>query len=156
MVPAPRRGAGRPRLDRPRADVAFVQDGQKNDSYPSRMNIKFATLNLEVRDVWRSVAFYTRVLGMQIDGGRSHPPTFAYLNSSGCALTLTTLHEAEAPEPSRTVEFGYETDDLAGFKERLAPLGITEVSTRTMDWGNAIELKDPDGHRVIVYEFKHE
>ena len=120
------------------------------------MNIKFATLNLEVRDVWRSVAFYTRVLGMEMDGGRSHPPTFAYLKSSGCDLTLTTLHEAEAPEPSKTVEFGFETDDLAGLKERLAPVGITDVSTQTMGWGNAIELRDPDGNRVIAYEFTNE
>ena len=71
-------------------------------------------------------------------------------------MTLTTPHEAAAREPSRTVEFGFETDDLAAFKERLASLGVPDARAQSMGWGNGVEMRDPDGYRILVYCFVNE
>ena len=93
---------------------------------------------------------------MELDARRSNLPTFAYLRSKTCAITLTTPHEAAAPEPSRTTEIGFETDDLPTFKELLASRGVSDAKAQSMGWGQAVELKDPDGYRVIVYAFRKE
>jgi len=118
------------------------------------MNTKLASINLEVADPERSQRFYTEALGMVEDPRRSHPPGFRYLSSAGCDLTLALPAEAGPPEPSRTMEIGFEVDDLEAFKRHLDASGFGGYREQSMGWGEALELLDPDGHRVIVYRFK--
>lgn len=118
------------------------------------MKIKLASINLEVADPERSQRFYIDALGMVEDARRSHPPGFVYLRSEGCDMTLTTPEKASGAEPSRTMELGFEVDDLGAMRQRLGALGVADLREQSMGWGEAIELCDPDGHRVIVYAFR--
>lgn len=120
------------------------------------MKIKLATINLEVADPQRSKRFYIDALGMTENLQRSHAPGFVYLASDGGDLTLATPQEALAAEPSRTMELGFEVDDLAALQARFEELGVTGFRPQSMGWSDVLEGHDPDGHRVIVYCFKHE
>ena len=115
------------------------------------MKTILSTVNLEVSDVARSKAFYTSLFGLTENAERSHEPTFAYLQSETCSITLTTPPAQNGVEPSRSIELGFETDELPAFMQRLQELGVDDVNSQTMGWGAGVELKDPDGHRVIVY-----
>ena len=117
------------------------------------MKTRLATINLQVADPHRSKRFYLDVLGMAEDARRSHPPTFVYLRSDGCDVTIATPPEATGAQPSRTIELGFEVDDLAAMKAHLSALGIADYREESMGWGQALELRDHDGHRVLVYSF---
>ena len=118
------------------------------------MKIKLASINLEVADPERSKRFYLDVLGMVEDNQRSHPPGFVYLRSDGCDMTLAAPREATGAEPSRTMELGFEVDDIAAMKAHLSCCSTTKYREQSMGWGDALELRDSDGHRVLIYAFK--
>lgn len=118
------------------------------------MTIALATINLEVADPQRSKRFYIDALGMVENATRSQPPGFVYLESAGCALTLATPQEATAAEPSRTMELGFETNDLETLRTTFAACGVTGFRSQEMGWGEVLEGYDSDGHRVIVYRFR--
>jgi hypothetical protein len=56
--------------------------------------------------------------------------------------------------PSPTIELGFEVDDLAALRSRIDAQGRREYRAESMGWGQAIELVDDDGHRVVVYQFR--
>ncbi len=118
------------------------------------MNTKLTSINLEVADPERSKRFYVDVLGMAEDNRRSHPPGFVYLRGNGCDMTLASPRATSIAEPSRTMELGFEVDDITAMKAHLSKLGVHDFREESMGWGEAIELRDSDGHRVLVYEFK--
>ena len=120
------------------------------------MSIRIATINIEVRDVALAKKFYMRAFGMTENERRSHPPSFAFLESGSVALTLTTPVESTRPEPSKTIEIGFETDDLAAAETNLVAAGAQGVQQKSMGWGDAIELHDLDGYRIVVYSFKRQ
>jgi catechol 2,3-dioxygenase-like lactoylglutathione lyase family enzyme len=115
---------------------------------------KLASINLQVIDPQRSKRFYVDVLGMVEDSRRSHPPTFVYLRSDGCDVTLAAPQESYGAQPSRTIELGFEVDDIAAMKSHLAASGIRDHREESMGWGQALELRDDDGHRVVIYSFE--
>lgn len=117
------------------------------------MRIKLASINLQVADPQRSSRFYVDVLGMVEEARRSHPPSFIYLRSEGCDLTLAVPQESCGAQPSRTIELGFEVDDIPAMKAHLAALGIRDHREQSMGWGHALELHDDDGHRVVIYSF---
>jgi catechol 2,3-dioxygenase-like lactoylglutathione lyase family enzyme len=118
------------------------------------MKTKLASINLEVADPERSKKFYLDVLGMVEDNLRSHAPGFVYLRSDGCDVTLAAPQAAGGAEPSRTMELGFEVDDIAAMKAHLSSCGIPDFHEESMGWGDALELRDSDGHRVLIYAFK--
>src|SRR5206468_10744356 len=104
------------------------------------MKARLATINLQVADPQRSKRFYLDVLGMIEDTRRSHPPAFVYLRSDGCDVTIATPPESSGAEPSRTIELGFEVDDLAAMRAHLSALGIPDYREESMGWGQALEL----------------
>jgi catechol 2,3-dioxygenase-like lactoylglutathione lyase family enzyme len=118
------------------------------------MKTKLASINLEVADPEQSKRFYLDVLGMVEDTRRSHRPDFVYLRSDGCDVTLARPHEGLGAEPSRTMELGFEVDDIAAMKTHLSTHGVPDYREASMGWGDAIELRDSDGHRVLIYAFR--
>jgi len=116
--------------------------------------VKLATINLEVADPQRSKRFYLDALGLSENLERSHAPGFVYLESEGCGVTLSTPEEASASEPSRTMELGFETEDLGALEARFAQYGVSGFRSKSMGWGDVLEGNDLDGHRVIVYSFR--
>ena len=121
------------------------------------MQIRFATVNLEVADPQRSKRFYIDAIGMRENERRSHAPGFVYLESEGLALTLATREDGQQPAPpSASTELGFEADDLGGVRDRFAERGFAGFVSQSMGWGDVLEGHDADGNRVIVYQFKTE
>jgi catechol 2,3-dioxygenase-like lactoylglutathione lyase family enzyme len=118
------------------------------------MKIKLASVNLEVADPERSKQFYLDVLGMAEDTQRSHRQDFIYLTSEGCDMTLAKSQNGTGAQPSRTMELGFEVDDLAAMKTHLSRHGTSNFREESMGWGDAVELRDGDGYRVVVYAFR--
>ncbi|QEH32053.1 Glyoxalase-like domain protein [Aquisphaera giovannonii] len=118
------------------------------------MRTKLATINLQVADPQRSRRFYEDVLGMVEDARRSHPPSFVYLRSDGCDLTLATPPESSGAQPSRTIELGFLVDDIEAMKSHLSARGIRDHREESMGWGRALELRDEDGYRIVIYSFE--
>lgn len=119
-----------------------------------RMNIKLHTINLEVMDPEAAKEFYVEALGMSVNPQRSHGPDFLYLESAGCHLTLAKREPAGAQAPCRTVELGFEVDDLPAVQNHLASRNVSGFKPQKMGWGEVIEGQDPDGHRVILYRLE--
>ncbi len=115
------------------------------------MKTRLATINLQVADPRRSRQFYEDVLGMVDDPRRSHPPNFLYLRSDGIDLTLAALDEADSVLPTQTIELGFEVDDFQAMKDHLSVLGVPDHKEESMGWGRALELHDPDRHRIVIY-----
>lgn len=115
------------------------------------MKLKLATVNLEVADPQRSKRLYVDALGMTENAQRSHPPDFVYLESEGADLTLGLPANGAAAQPSTSVELGFETDDVPALQARLRALGFTGFTPQRMGWGEVIEGRDPDGHRIVAY-----
>jgi catechol 2,3-dioxygenase-like lactoylglutathione lyase family enzyme len=120
------------------------------------MRARLATINLQAANPERSKRFYLDVLGLVEDAQRSHPPAFVYLRSGGCDVTIAAPPEADGGQPSRAVELGFEVDDLAAMRAHLSAHGIRNYREESMGWGEALELCDSDGHRVVIYSFKRE
>ena len=119
------------------------------------MKIKLATINLDVADPQASKRFYVDALGLTENVERSHPPSFVYLSSEGADVTLARPESNTRAEPSRTMELGFEVGDIAEARARLERHGA-RVSAKAMGWGDVVETRDLDGHRVIVYAFRRE
>ena len=118
------------------------------------MKTKLATVNLEVTDLDRSKRFYEEVLGMSEDDRRSHPPGFVYLRSSGCDVTLANSAAANGATTPHSVELGFGVDNITATRDHLSAVGFRNYREETMGWGEAMELSDPDGHRILVYTFE--
>ena len=118
------------------------------------MKTKLASINLEVPDPERSKRFYLDVLGMVRDTRRSHSPGFAYLRCDGCDVTLGNLQGASGADASRTMVLGFEVDDFEAMKAHLSACGISDFREESMGWGETLELRDYDGHRVLIYQLK--
>jgi hypothetical protein len=93
-------------------------------------------------------------LGMIEDARRSHPPAFVYLLSDGCDVRLATPQDASGAQPSRTIELGFEVEDIAAMRAHLAAHGIPDYREESLGWGETLKLRDSDGHRVLIYSFK--
>jgi catechol 2,3-dioxygenase-like lactoylglutathione lyase family enzyme len=125
----------------------------QSDEDPA-VRARLATINLQVASPERSKRFYVDVLGMAEDAERSHPPSFVYLRTEGCDVTLATPPESSGAEPSCTIELGFEVGDIAAMRAQLSAQKVRNLREESMGWGQAIELRDPDGHRVLVYSFE--
>ena len=119
------------------------------------MKTKFSTVNLEVADPQASKRFYVDVMGLVEDSHRSHAPGFVYLRGDGCDITLAAPEHGTASAPTRSIELGFEAEDLELVGRKLAE-AKRPVVQQTMGWGSAVETKDLDGHRVIIYRLKAE
>lgn len=117
------------------------------------MDIRLATINLQSRNPEDSRRFYTSVLGMAEDPRRSQPPDFFYLTSAAGHVTVAPPEGPSEGPASSSLELGFEVDDFDGMKAKLERLGLTAPREQAMGWGRAMELRDPDGHRILVYAF---
>ena len=114
---------------------------------------------LRVRDLDRSVAFYTRVTGLKIAAyKRESGQSFLSYGDDHHALALFEDTPADAGPVDRELtgmsHMGWELEDLDALeaaREALEAQGIA-IERRTDAFGrHSILLPDPDGNRVELY-----
>jgi predicted enzyme related to lactoylglutathione lyase len=108
---------------------------------------------ISVADVERSIAFYA-ALGFEVANSFAcegeTKPSWAWLQSHDAALMLAARSESLAPE--HTVIFYFYADDVTAAHASLVEAGLNpgEIATPFYAPQGEFELKDPDGHIVMV------
>lgn len=113
-------------------------------------------VHLKVRDLERSVAFYRRVLGLEVS--ERVEPAFAFLSGGEAHHELALQGLGPGAEPPRPTAVGlyhtaWEAPDRRSFAaayERLDELGAAaEAVDHGISW--ALYFADPDGNGVEIY-----
>ena len=110
---------------------------------------------LQVSDTDRSAAFYADLFDFTPNEARSYPPEFRYLETGGGALILQRIAPGASPAVPTSMEIGISVDDAQDLSERIqAAWPAHLIARRDLDWGTAIDVIDPDGHRLAAYELR--
>src|SRR3989442_10904796 len=118
-----------------------------------------ATVRYLVRDVERSIAFYTQTLGFKLD--QSMAPAFARVSNKDLTLWLAgpkssaarPMPDGRRPEPGGWNRFVLEVDDLVSMVERLKQAGVHfRNDIVTGPGGKQIVVDDPDGNPVELFQ----
>ena len=111
-------------------------------------------INLQVRDLSASRAFYTEMLGLTIDPHFSAPGVVLFESSTiPFALREATMNLDEAPQPGWGVTLWIDCDDVNELHAKLEATGAT-IITAPFDgpFGRTFVFADPDGYRITVNE----
>lgn len=116
----------------------------------------------QVKDVGRSIEFYTQKLGFTLD--RKHLPAFAQVSVGGFRLTLSgpgasgsrPMPDGEAQEPGGWNRVMLEVADLPAAMEALKRAGVRfRNEAEAGPGGKQIQLLDPDGNPLELFEPAH-
>jgi glyoxylase I family protein len=120
---------------------------------------RFAGIRYQVKDVDRSVAFYTQHLGFQLE--QQAGPAFATVTNGALHLWLSgpkssgsrPMPGGQQQEPGGWNRLALEVDDLPARVETMKKAGLhfrNEIETGP--GGQQIQLEDPDGNPVELFE----
>ena len=118
-----------------------------------------ATVRYLVADVARSIEFYRRHLGFEVE--QEMLPAFARVRLGDLTLWLAgpassaarAMPGGEQPKPGGWNRFVVELDDLAGLVDRLRSEGATfRNDIVSGPGGRQILLTDPDGNPIELFE----
>ncbi len=118
-------------------------------------------INLSVRDLARSIAFYTETFGLELkEDGRSRDRPFVIVGRPGVAYLA--LHESEDAGPARHPainHWGFVVGDLDTVLDRLEAEGVKVQFTGDYPRGvieyprsRSVYVEDPDGHQIELAE----
>lgn len=113
----------------------------------------------QVRDVNRSIDFYTRQLGFKLDG--KHLPAFAQVSIGDLKLILSgpgasgsrTMPDGQDQQPGGWNRVILRVDDLPSRIDELKRKGLRfRNEMETGPGGKQIQLEDPDGNPLELFE----
>ena len=123
------------------------------------LHLDFHGVRYQVREVARSVAFYTKKLGFELE--HQHLPEFATMSLGALKIFLSgpgasgsrPMPDGERQEPGGWNRVVLEVADLAGCiealkKDRLHFRNEMEVGPG----GKQIQIEDPDGNPIELFE----
>jgi predicted enzyme related to lactoylglutathione lyase len=109
-------------------------------------------ISLQVRDLARSRAFYTEVLGLEIDP-RFNTADFVLFESSTIPFGVgqASVDLDDAPQPGWGVALWIDCDDVDELRDRLEAAGASIVK-QPFDgpFGRTLVFADPDGYRITA------
>jgi glyoxylase I family protein len=113
----------------------------------------------QVKDVSRSIDFYTKQLGFKLD--QQHPPAFAQVSIGNVKLVLSgpgasgsrPMPDGRQQEPGGWNRIMLQVSDLAGRIEVLKKAGLHfRNDLEAGPGGKQIQLEDPDGNPIELFE----
>lgn len=113
----------------------------------------------QVKDVARSVAFYTRHLGFELE--HEHLPAFANVSLGGTHLLLSgpgasgsrPMPGGQQQAPGGWNRVVLKVDDLPGFIAELKKAGVRlRNEVETGPGGRQVQIEDPDGNPIELFE----
>ena len=113
----------------------------------------------QVKDVKRSVDFYTQQLGLKLD--LQNPPAFAQVSVGNLKLILSgpgasgsrAMPDGRQQEPGGWNRIILQVDDLPAHIERLKKSGLKFRNEMEVGpGGKQIQLEDPDGNPIELFE----
>jgi len=121
--------------------------------------LRVAGIRYQVKDVDRSVAFYTQHLGFKLD--QQAGPAFASVSHGNLTLWLSgpkssgsrPMPDGRQQEPGGWNRLALEVEDLPALVAAMKKEGLhfrNEIETGP--GGKQIQLEDPDGNPVELFE----
>ena len=125
------------------------------------MLMKFNSIQLKVRDVGVSVAFYGDVIGMEVNYEEPH---FAIVGLDDFRIMLQTDDKPDRPREfadeggirahrcvGATMQF--EVEDVDAYHANLLEQGVSALTEPTdQPWGwRDFNVHDPDGYRLVFW-----
>jgi len=116
-------------------------------------------IRYQVKDVARSVAFYTKHLGFTLD--RQQLPAFASVSLGGTVMLLSgpqasgsrPMPNGQQQEPGGWNRVVLRVADLAAFIHALEGTGLRfRNNMETGPGGRQIQIEDPDGNPIELFE----
>ena len=116
----------------------------------------------QVRDVSRSINFYTDHLGFKLD--QQHLPAFGQVSVGNLKLVLSGpgasgsrhMPDGKQQEPGGWNRIMLEVDDLSALIEKLKKAGLRfRNEMESGPGGKQIQLEDPDGNPIELFEPTH-
>jgi glyoxylase I family protein len=113
----------------------------------------------QVKDVARSVAFYTTHLGFTL--GHQQLPAFASVSIGDAQILLTgpgasgsrPMPKGQAQEPGGSNRVVLRVEDLSGFIDALRKSNLPfRNEMETGPGGRQIQVEDPDGNPIELFE----
>ena len=113
----------------------------------------------QVKDVSRSIAFYSQQLGFKLD--QKHLPAFAQVSINGLKLILSgpgasgsrPMPDGRQQEPGGWNRVLLQVDDLASHVDELKKAGLHfRNNLEVGPGGKQIQLEDPDGNPIELFE----
>ncbi len=109
---------------------------------------KVSVVYLYVRDMERSLAFYRDLLGIPLEGDGD----WQEANLGGTRFALHKTHEGIGEPSSGTIHVSLQVADADAAAEQLRAAGIETKETMRDEWGTAIEVVDPDGYEIYLFQ----
>lgn len=116
----------------------------------------------QVKDVARSIEFYTKQLGFTLD--QQHPPAFAQVSAGDLKLILSgpgasgsrPMPDGATQEPGGWNRVVLQVADLPQRIEQLRNAGVTfRNELEAGPGGKQIQVLDPDGNPLELFEPTH-
>jgi glyoxylase I family protein len=116
-------------------------------------------IRYQVRDVARSVAFYTTHLGFTLE--HQQLPAFANISLGGAQILLSgpgasgsrPMPGGQAQEPGGWNRVVLRVKDLPGFIDALKKAGLRfRNEMETGPGGKQVQIEDPDGNPIELFE----
>lgn len=111
-------------------------------------------MHLKVRDLNRSIEFYTKHIGLQVG---ERVGTYAFLNDGKDHHTIALQELGAAPSPDDYMiglyHVAFEVPDIGSLRESLDRLKSERVPHTAVDHGIsfAVYFSDPDGNGLEIY-----
>jgi glyoxylase I family protein len=125
----------------------------------SSSDLRFHGVRYQVKDVKRSISFYTEHLGFKVVHERA--PAFATLSLGALNLLLSgpgasgsrPMPDGGAQQPGGWNRVVLSVTDLSGWIEKLRKSGVRfRNDMETGPAGSQIQLEDPDGNSIELFE----
>jgi len=109
---------------------------------------RVSVVYLYVSDMERSAGFYRDVLGIPLEGDDD----WREASLDGVRFALHRTREGVGALSSGTIHVNLEVADIDAAAERLRAAGAEVGETMRDDWGSALDIADPDGYRLYLFQ----
>jgi glyoxylase I family protein len=123
------------------------------------LGLDFHGVRYQARDVARSVEFYTRQLGFELE--HQHLPDFANVSLGSLKILLSghgasgsrPMPDGQRQEPGGWNRVVLRVEDLASCVEQLKKSGVHfRNQLESGPGGKQIQIEDPDGNPIELFE----
>jgi glyoxylase I family protein len=140
-----------------------TQSSQNHNQSETKSFVKaLRGVRYQVKDVSRSVNFYTQLLGLKLE--KQHLPAFAEVSVENLNLILSgpgasgsrEMPDGRQQEPGGWNRIILQVDDLPARIETLKKAGlIFRNEMEVGPGGKQIQIEDPDGNPIELFEPTH-
>jgi lactoylglutathione lyase len=103
---------------------------------------------LYVSQMERSLAFYRDLLGIPLEGDGD----WQEARLGDTRFALHRAHGGVGGLSAGTIHVDFEVADLDAAAEGLRDAGVDVKETMRDEWGSAVEIGDPDGYRLYLFQ----